>query len=361
MHFLLSAAVFIIILALLVLVHEFGHFITAKKAGMEVKEFGFGFPPRIFAVKKGETEYSLNWLPFGGFVKITGEDNTEPENPRSFVNKGFWARFATLIAGVAMNLILAWVLLSIGFMSGLPTAVAPGQQLPAHAYVRGASISVLEVAPGSPADTAGMQIGDKITSIDGRHFSNLDALVNFAESQKGETLDIKAVRGSEGLEFKVLARRNPPSGQGAIGVELGYVGLLFYHPWFYAFSQSFSATWQIIQETGAGLYNIVATHHGLQNIGGPVKIASLTGQVTSLGISYIINFTALLSVNLALLNIIPFPALDGGRILFLLIEKIRGKKNNQTVEQWFNMIGFAILILLIILVSVRDVGSLIKR
>ncbi len=387
MHFLISAIVFIIILALLVLAHEFGHFIVAKKSGMEVKEFGFGFPPRIFGIKKGETTYSVNWLPLGGFVKITGEDGEEADlsaganaadsanagdaanvanrattgNPRSFVNKGFWARFGTLIAGVVMNVILAWFLFSIGFMFGLPTAVVPGEQLPAHAYVRSQSISILDTSAGSPAANAGLQTGDKILLVDGRQFADLDSLVNFVHAQEGKTVDLEISRGNRSMDFKVLARQNPPAGQGSLGVDLGYVGLLYFHPWYYSFYEGIGATWQVVQETANGIYQIFVSHQGLGAIGGPVKIASLTGQVTTLGIAYIINFTALLSVNLAILNVIPFPALDGGRILFLLIEKIRGKKNNRQVEQWFNMIGFAILILLIVLVSIRDVGTLIKK
>lgn len=360
LHFIISAIVFVIILALLVLVHEFGHFIVAKKTGMEVKEFGFGFPPRIFGIKRGETIYSVNWLPFGGFVKIVGEDNEEQDNPRSFVNKGFWARFGTLIAGVVMNVILAWVLLSIGLIIGLPTAIDQGQPLPAHARLRSESMSILDVASGSPAEKIGLQSGDQIKSVDGKNFSNLDALVDYVHSEEGKTVDMQIMRGKENLDFKVYARQNPPADQGSLGIALGYVGILYY-PWQYAPYQGALATWQILAETGSGLYHIVSTGQGLKDLGGPVRIASLTGEVTLLGVSYIINFAALLSVNLAILNIIPFPALDGGRILFLLIEKIRRKKNNQTVEQWFNVIGFAILILLILLVSIKDIRFLIKK
>ena len=162
---LLTILVFVIILGLLVFVHEFGHFIMAKRAGMRVDEFGFGFPPRIFGIRKGETLYSINLIPLGGFVKILGEDGAETVDPESFSNKTFWQRFSVLAAGVTMNVILAWFLVSIGMTIGLPTVIDEGDQLPKSAVVRNVTVGILEVAEQSPAAIAGIKPGDNIVMI----------------------------------------------------------------------------------------------------------------------------------------------------------------------------------------------------
>ncbi len=358
MHILLTIIIFVIILALLVLVHEFGHFIVAKKSGMQVEEFGFGFPPRLFSVRKGETVYSVNAVPLGGFVKIMGENNEGAENPRSFINKGFWPRLLTLIAGVAMNFILAWVLFSIGFGLGLPTVIAPGDQIPAHARISAEHLTVLDVSKGSPAEQAGLQQGDEIISYDSNPAKDADAMISYIQSKAGHTVNFDFQRGSENFTKDIFSRPSPPPDQGSVGIAFGTVGRLSF-PWYLTPVVGIKATWQVISETAVAFYQLVAAGQGLSSLGGPVKIASLTGQVTQLGFVYVLQFAAFLSVNLGIINIIPFPALDGGRVLFLLIEKARRKRNNQKIEQWANSIGFALLIALIVVITFRDVGSLI--
>ena len=346
--------VFIIILAVLVLVHEFGHFIVAKKSDMQVEEFGIGFPPRLFGVRKGETVYSINAIPLGGFVRILGENNEFQENPRSFINKPFWPRLLTLVAGVLMNFIFAGVLFSIGFMIGLPTALPEGQALPAHAHLSGQGISILGVDPGSPADKGGIGEGDMIKSVDGHSFQTIEELQAYVQAHLGSTIDFDLQRGSADVHAKVLARVNPPAGQGATGIGLGLVGKLSF-PWYIAPVVGFKAAIQVIVQTAAAFYELVRHGQGLSSLGGPIRIAALTNQVTKLGFVYIVQFTAFLSVNLGIINILPFPALDGGRVLFLLVEKISGRRNNQKVENWANTVGFALLIALILVISIHDI------
>ncbi len=355
-----AVIVFVIILGLLVLVHEFGHFIVAKKSGMLVEEFGFGFPPRLFSFKKGETRYSVNLIPLGGFVKILGENNKDVENPRSFVNKSFLARFSTLVAGVLMNFVLAWVLFSVGFGIGLPTVVQSGETIPAHGRLRSEAVTILEVSKNSPAEKAGLRAGDNILAADQvvvNGEQSLDQFVEYVKSRAGSEVSMHLRRGDEELYLTLIPRKDPPPEEGAIGIALGNVGKLSY-PWYLAPVKGLSATGNVISGTAVAFWNLIVHGEGVSSVGGPVKIASLTGQVSKLGLAYIMQFAAFLSVNLGILNIVPFPALDGGRVLFLIIEKIRRKRNNEAFEQYANAIGFGLLILLILIITARDIKGL---
>jgi regulator of sigma E protease len=350
--------IFLVLLGILVLVHEFGHFIVAKKSGMQVEEFGIGFPPRLFTYKKGETTYSINLIPLGGFVKIIGENNEGADNPNSFINKGFWPRFLTLIAGVTMNIILAWVLLSIALSIGMPTAIAPGDQVPAHGTLKGSVLTVLEVAPDSPSAEAGIKPGDALVSVNNQPTTNPEQFIDLVKANTGREVQVQAKRGDEEYSARVLVRENPPEGQGQIGIALGNVGRLSY-PWYIAPIEGAKATWHLTKATVVGFGNLIFQGKGIDQLGGPVKIAELTGDVAKLGSIYLIQFAALLSINLAVLNSVPFPALDGGRVLFLFIEKIRGKRNNEKIEQFVNAAGFFLLILLILYISFNDVKGLL--
>ena len=339
---------------------------------MKVDEFGFGFPPRLIGVQKSggrfrwvlghrdpedteSTVYSINAIPLGGFVKIVGEDNEQADDSRSFINRPFLPRFITLAAGIIMNLVLGWFLISIGYMVGLPVAIDDFKQVPAYAQVSDQATSVIEVVAGSPAETAGMKAGDNIVTIDNQVFDNLASARQYIVDHKGETLTFTVRRGNEQLDLPVQSLAEPPSGQGPTGISLLTTGRLSY-PWYAALwagaQTTVSQVWGIVRGLGA----IIFTGEGLNQIGGPVKIAQLTGQVADLGFVYLLQFTALLSLNLAVLNSVPFPALDGGRILFLAIEKIRGKRNNQKIEQYANAVGFLLLLLVMLTVTVKDLG-----
>ncbi|MGE5298363.1 MAG: M50 family metallopeptidase [Acidobacteriaceae bacterium] len=358
---LLTIIIFIIILGLLVLAHEFGHFITAKRSGMYVEEFGFGFPPKLFSFKKGETTYSLNLIPFGGFVKILGEDGSDLENPKSFGSKGFIKRFTVLAAGVVMNAIFAWILISIGMGFGLPTAVTEGEQLPDHAKIRNVAVAAVEVLPDSPAANAGIKIGDKFVSIDGQKITNIEDVRKLTADKAGKAIDYEIKRGDTVTNSTITPRLNPPTGQGPLGVTLASVGLVSY-PWYLAPVKGFSATADLVQGTFFALSDALrglVTHQGPSvDITGPIGIAKLTGDVYALGFIYLLQFTAVLSINLAIINALPFPALDGGRVMFLVIEKAIRRKLPAKAEQWANSIGFLLLITLLLFVTARDIGRL---
>jgi regulator of sigma E protease len=380
--------IFIAILALLVLVHEFGHFIVAKKSGMTVEEFGFGFPPRVLGIQKingnwkivwgtrkptsesmpaemlspalqnkaepNSTIYSINLIPLGGFVRILGENNEDENNEGSFINKSFTKRFLTLVAGVIMNVLLAWAIFSVGYMVGLPVAVDSASNIPANTTFTNPQIAILDVVSGLPADKAGVKPNDIILSIDGQRFSDVTGVQNYVKGHTSKELDFLIKRGPPQLDLKVTPNSNPPAGQGPTGVGLALVGRLKY-PWYSAVWQGLKSAISGIGQIFKGLYQLFATHAGFSSLGGPVKIAKLTGEVAGLGFVYLLQFTAFLSLNLAALNILPFPALDGGRVLFLVIEKIRGKRNNQKVEQIVNTAGFIFLLLLMVAVTFQDI------
>ncbi len=380
----LTIIIFILILGLLVLVHEFGHFIVAKKSGMRVEEFGFGFPPRIAGIQKVDgkwrwvwfhrksltspptplhelerggrdgTIYSINAIPLGGFVRILGENNEHEDNPQSFINKPFWPRFLTLVAGVVMNVILAWALLSVGLMVGLPAAVNSISDVPAGAKFSNQQLAILEVVPGLPADRAGLKANDILIAIDGNKFLSVGEIQSYVKARAGQSVDFEVRRQQLDQHIQIIPSANPPEGQGPTGIALAMVGRLQY-PWYQALWEGGKTTFSVLGGIFSGLYQLIVSHAGFASLGGPVKIAKLTGEVAGMGLIYLIQFTAFLSLNLAVLNILPFPALDGGRVLFLIIEKIRRKRNNQKVEQWVNAVGFVFLLLLMVAVTVQDI------
>ncbi len=363
--------IFVIVLGLLVFVHEAGHFLVAKRSGMEVHEFGFGFPPRLVGFQKVDgawkvigsktpprqdtTIYSLNWIPLGGFVKILGENNEAENNPRSFINQKFFPRLLTLLAGVLMNFVLAWVLLSIGYAVGLPVAVE-SDSIPHGGTLTSPRVAIIDVMPESPASQAGLQPGDTILSIDGQSFASLDEARQFIFSHKGEKIIFEIKRLNETMDIGVDSNANPPENSGPTGIGLANVGTLRL-PWYQSLWSGLLTSVNQLKAIVLGLVGLFTSGQGFANIGGPVKIAQLTGQVARVGFIPLLQFVAFLSLNLALLNSLPIPALDGGRVLFLFIEKIRGKRNNPQWEQTANAVGFVLLLLLMAVVTARDVLS----
>lgn len=348
--------IFIFILGLLVFVHEFGHFVMAKRAGMKVEEFGFGFPPRIFGIKRGETVYSINLIPLGGFVKILGEDGSS-EDTRAFSRGTFWDRFAVLVAGVVMNFILGWFLIFLGLaFLGTPTQI--GQALPGSPKITEEKLSIVAVQAGSPADTAGFKAGDVILKVDGREFDTVEAVVAYTKSRAGEKVVYELGRGNESVSREVIPRVNPPQGSGPVGFAPAKIGTITY-PIHEAFAFSlqafFGKVWGILMAFGLLFKGLFTTGKVIEGLSGPVGIAVLTLDLTRLGVVYLLQLAATLSINLAILNAVPFPALDGGRILFLVIEKIRGVKSIK-YEQIANTVGFLLLLLLMVAVTFKDFG-----
>lgn len=355
----LTIFVFIIVLSVLIFVHEFGHFITAKKSGMKVEEFGFGFPPRLWGVKKGETVYSINWIPFGGFVKILGESGEEENNPRSFSSKSATSRVLVLFSGVAMNVILAFFLLAIVNTVGLRIGFQDNEIDPSATNMM---VQIVQVADNSPAQEAGIKVLDQIEGISVNGIETQIAKVadvqEMINANRGKDIILLIKRGSQKFSINLTPRENPPQGQGAIGISLSITGVVKY-PWYKAVYKGAVDTWFILEETVIGyatiIKNVFTTGKAGIDLSGPVGIAVVTGQAARLGFTYILQFMALISINLAVLNFIPFPALDGGRLLFVLIEKLKGSPISKKIEAGLNSFGFVLLILLMIYVTTKDI------
>lgn len=345
------------------LVHEFGHFFTAKKFGIRVDEFGFGFPPKLFGFKKGETEYSFNLLPIGGFVKIFGEDpddeNTNgPDASRSFVNKPKWKQAIVLFAGVLANFLLAWFLFSIGFMSGFPTSVGSGTDY----KLQDVNLVVISVVPNSPADVGGLKSGDKIVDLkSGQEILveiNPETLKSFVVSHKDQEIQIGYTRGKgQEINFTKITPVN-----NLIGIAMDQIGIAKLSL-FTAFFEGMKFTISVTKGTALGLYTLISEgiqgRGSLESITGPVGIVGMVGDAYQFGFVYLLSFAAFISINLAIINLIPFPALDGGRLFFLLVEKIKGSAMNPKVANTANMVGFSILIILMLVITYRDVVKLL--
>ena len=350
-------------------VHEFGHFFSAKRFGIRVDEFGFGFPPKLFGKKIGETEYSLNLLPIGGFVRIFGESPDDenmngPDAGRSFVNKAKWKQAIILLAGIFANLLLAWLLFSIGFMSGFPTSV--GSE-PAGYKMTDSHLTVVSVLAKSPAENAGLKTGDKILSISsGKNsttYISAATVQSFVVNGGGQEIDIGYTRGQNPQMniAKVVPVQNVKDNKLEIGISMDMIGTVKL-PFFQALFEGMKLTWSTTKGTAIGLYTLITSSlHGkgsFSDVAGPVGMVGIVGDAYKFGFVYLLSFAALISVNLAVINIIPFPALDGGRLLFLLIEKIKGSQLNPKVANAMNTIGFCILILLMVVITYHDVVKL---
>ena len=364
----MSIIIFIIILLVLVLVHEFGHFFTAKRFGIRVDEFGFGFPPKLFGVKKGETEYTFNALPLGGFVKIFGEnpddENTNgPDSKRSFVNKPKWQQACVLFAGIFANFLLAWLLLSFGFMSGVPVSVGNETTY----ALKDVHLVIISVSKDSPAEIAGLKSGDKIISlVSGKdRVENIspDTLKSFVQKHSNEEIDIgyTGEKDTNINNIKLTPKVDKTSGKAMIGIAMDQIGTIKL-PVFKAFWEGMKSDWYFTKGTVVGLYTLIAQaiqgKGSMSDVTGPVGMIKVTSDASKFGFAYLLSFAALISINLAVINLFPFPALDGGRLLFLLIEKIKGSRINPKFANTANMVGFGILILLMLFVTYHDVVKL---
>lgn len=377
MSIFITILIFLAVLSVLVFAHEFGHFWVARKLGVKAEEFGFGFPPRIAGFYKteqgkwkivkgnkevndaGDTIYSVNLIPLGGFVKIKGEDGTEQEDPDSFANKKIWKRASILSAGVIMNVVLAMVLFGFGFMIGLPQAV---EGVGDRAQVSNEHIQVAQVLPDSPAEEADLKTGDVILGVNGEQFDRAGELEKFTRGKKGEELSYKIKRGDEVMTKEVTpAQLEKVDGVG-IGVSIVTTGLVKY-PWYIAIWEGVKTAlwmvWAIIIALAGLIKSLIVGESVGAEVGGPVRIASLTGQFAEMGFVYLLQFTSLLSINLAIINFLPIPALDGGRVLFLLVEKIKGSPVKKEVEAAIHNAGFILLMLLILLITFNDIFHLI--
>jgi len=365
----LTIIIFLVLLSILVLIHELGHFLTAKRAGIKVEEFGLGLPPRIWGKKKGETIYSINALPFGGFVKLQGEDPTDEKKdlPDSFYSKNLLWRALVILSGVFMNFILGVVLFYIvlgftGFRVELPLFLN-------HNF-RGVNqkneVMVIGVEKGSPAETAGIKAGDIILAVDGKTISSAENLRNVVEGKKGEKISILLRETATEKERLTVATPRTKYADGPLGVSLGEIVLLEYKTVGQKIFSGFSHSINTIEYSAKIFGSLVsaAIRQGKiapvsQGVAGPVGIAQLTSEVVALGIIPTLQFAALLSLNLAVINVLPLPALDGGRLFFLGIEALIRRRVYPSLEKWVNTIGIFILIFLVLLITYNDINRII--
>ena len=372
----MSILIFIIGIVVLIVVHEFGHFIVAKLAKMRVDEFGLGYPPRAAIIGRiGETILSLNWLPFGGFVKIFGEDidSEKVKDPRAFSSKNRLLQALVLIAGIAMNLLFAYVLITGALIAGTPQALSQNEIVSA----RDTELAIANVLPSSPAARAGLLAGDSIISAkdvlgEWRPSTSLGASAPdpasfsaFVAASRGDAITLEVKRN--GNEQTIIA--TPAAGVAAsdptryaLGVEVATIGVVPVS-FFSAITEGASLTWGAITVTASGLghffIGIFTLHADLSQVAGPVGIANAVGAEASQGFGNLLSIMAIISINLALINLIPIPALDGGRLLFVIIESIIRRPIKPKIANTVNSIGFALLVLLMLVVTAHDIFKIV--
>ena len=345
---LITIVAFLVVLAVLIIAHELGHFTTAKAFGVKVEEFGVGFPPRLLSIKRGETRYSLNAIPLGGFTKMAGE--VDPSETRSLASKSIGVRILVLSAGSLMNALLPLLLFSIAFM--VPHDVVVGQVL------------VEEVAPNSPAAMAGIQSEDTIISINGKTLNNTIDLSREIQLNLGKEVTMVIHHGdSVTEEVKLIPRWKPPEGQGAIGILVSTANPAIVsqrEPFWRAIPLGVKECIETFVLFKNGILSLFIGTVAFQ-VGGPVAIAQITGEMAKAGIRPLLEFAAFLSINLAIINIFPLPALDGGRIVFVLLEWVRrGKRISPRTEGLIHGIGFALLMAAILAITYQDIIRIIS-
>jgi len=348
-----TLVLFIATFTLIVAVHEFGHFASARLLGMKVLEFAFGFPPRLWGIRRGETEYTINWIPFGGFVRILGQDDFSIQqegtgDPRSFTSKPWWAQAIVLAAGVFMNFVLAIFIITVAYAVGAAT-------------VPTGDVRVIEVRQGSPAAAAGFQVGDVVVDVDGTPIHTPTAMQTITNraAQKSQEITVDLKRNGEELAVKAVPRADPPAGEGALGVLLDGVQAPVALSLPQAFAQSAGlvrdVVAQIVALPGQLIAQRAAPTAGAPVVGGPIEIFRVTGQVAAQGLPALLLLIGVLSVNLGVINIIPFPGLDGGRLFFVLLGALLRRRLPPQVEAAIHAVGFVLLIGLLIVVSFSDI------
>jgi regulator of sigma E protease len=391
-HFIETAVILIVILSVLVIIHELGHFLMARRFGIKVEEFGFGFPPRAFGIKKGETLYSINWLPIGGFVKLYGEDEAgggqigkvsalpKKDLERAFFTHPAWQRAVVVFAGVAMNIFLAAIIFYAMFgLTGFKTQVpllgsyhffgVNQQTIPQ-------GILITEVEESSPAQKAGIRSNSTVVTMNGKKINSADPLTMFQKiikADEGKNITLVLHDNTKDTHYTVQATpRIPKNNQGALGIGINYlpvgVAVLSYDTPIQKLTSGVTFTVNMVAYTIDTFVVLIAqafqTHSFApisNNVAGPIGIGKVVGSVSQIpnlvGQAVFLLFIAgIISVSLAIMNVLPIPALDGGRLFFILFEMVTGKKMKPEVEGLVHTIGFFVLIFLIIIITIHDIG-----
>jgi regulator of sigma E protease len=369
----MSIVIFIVILLVLVLIHELGHFLVAKLFRIRVDEFAFGFPPKLFGIKRGETTYAFNLLPIGGYVKIFGEnpadvDPKSPDRKRSFIAKPRWVQALVVVAGVVMNWLLAWGLLWTSFVLGV---TASAYDLPQDKTLENPKLYITEVLKDSPADLAGLKAADRILDVSTEKKSILPAdlvrvggFPGFVSAHGTSTLTLRVFRNTE-VETLTVAPRyglNPQAtNTPAIGVVLDIAGTVHYDV-LEGGKESFLRTWDFTVLTAKGLLsffgNLFRGAADLTQVTGPVGLVKIVDDASAVGLVPILFISALISINLAIINLLPFPALDGGRLAFIVLEGILRRPISPVLQGRVNTIGFVFLLLLMLIITYHDIVKL---
>ncbi len=368
----MSFIIFLVILAVLIFVHELGHFLVAKISGIRVDEFALGFPPTLYKKTIGETTYKLNLIPFGGYVSIFGENPDEEsmvgvDSPRSIANKPRPIQAAVLVAGVIFNVLFAWILISIALAIGISPSVSFDTN---STYVKDSKVIISEVVPLSPADKSGLKAGDAIISVKEGNTTlsgnalQVSSIQNLISSDKGQQIVFDIDRGGTAIAINMLPVMGIVNGKAAVGIAMESAGIIQV-PFYLAPYEGLKVAYEATVLTEQGLFSFLGTiFHGtahFDQVSGPVGIVGMVGSASKSGFSYLLFFTALISINLAVINLMPFPALDGGRLLFVIIESITRKSIPPRVANALNATGFALLILLMLVVTYHDIFKLFVK
>ncbi len=343
---------FIISLSFLVLVHEFGHFIVAKKSGVGVEEFGIGFPPALFKFKKNGTIYSFNLLLLGGFVRLAGEDDPNVKN--GFLSQPVRKKILITIAGIVMNFLLVYFLFSFGYLVGLPD-YSP----------KVANVTILEVLSNSPAAQAGLNLGDRLVELKTKTktiaLTDPNTVRNLFSRYAGEPVNFLVRRGDQTFWRTITPQKTNSPNNGPLGILVGSLTIIkksFPANFYYGWVRTVDITRNFITVLGSFLANLFEKGKGLNQVVGPIGIFDLYNQMRLLGLGYLFQFWALISLNLVLINIIPFPALDGWRLATYCYEGLTKRRVSARVDTIANQVGFVLLILLFVAVTIKDIIQL---
>lgn len=329
-----TIVVSLIVFGFLVFFHELGHFLVAKLSGIKVLEFSIGFGPKIFKFDSQETSYSLGLLPLGGYVKMEGEDE-ESKDPRGFSNKPPLTRIGVIAAGPIMNLLLAILLMSIiGFYSGTAS-------------------TKITVIPGEPAAIAGIKNGDRIYAIDKNKISSWEEIITMIGQKPGEEILVTVVRDDHLLDFKVKSSSEPDTNRGVIGIKT----VVIKHSISQSLKSGIKTTFLLLKLTFQGLV-LMILGRAKPEVLGPVGLVHIVGEAAKVGVLNVLYLAALISINLGFFNLLPIPALDGSRIVFLGVELIRGRPIEPEKEGMIHFIGFTLLMILMVFILFKDVSRL---
>lgn len=367
----ITAIIFIVVLAVLIFVHELGHFLVARWCGIRVDAFAIGFGPKLLHWTRGGIEYSLRAIPFGGYVKIYGENpdeenTTGPDAHRSFVNKNRLIQASVLVAGVMFNFIFAWLIYMVTFTTGV---TASSDTFDKYAdRISDKRIMITAISTGSPADKAGLVVGDTIDDVQLYSSKNISKSVvssttieniqSNINASAGNSVLVKYTRSGESKSAEVTPIQGIVEGKYAIGISMSEVGDMRL-PFYISIWESLRYTVISIKDIAVGLGTFIGTifigQAKFSDVTGPIGIAGVVGDTANLGFTYLLMITAYISLNLGVINLIPFPALDGGRLLFVIIESITRKKIPMKVATITNAVGFFLLMLLMIVVTYKDI------